>query len=216
MIRGPRLRRFRIRPFGRRRNERLDELMAEADDLIRAHVAADHAIRQTRLKWLIDDAATGREIGFATRHEVPLRMQHLHALRDLRSADQLDLPDTLATIAAVLLEHARSRRPQARRKLLSEGRCGSIEMRIGAPSEMLRAVQDLFHPHLEDGVGMGADPRPAGRDFAKQGIELMPRLARVQRVDPDKDPVRGQELITNFIREGLVINGGFGIDADGA
>ena len=54
------------------------------------------------------------------------------------------------------------------------------------------------------------------RAATSRGIELMPRLARVQRVDPDKDPVRGQELITNFIREGLVINGGFGIDADGA
>ena len=61
----PRLRRWRIRPFGRRRDQRLDELVPEADDLIGAHVAADHAVRQARLKRLIDDAAVGREIAFA-------------------------------------------------------------------------------------------------------------------------------------------------------
>ena len=35
---------------------------------------------------------------------------------------------------------------------------GAIEMGVRAPAEMLRAVQDFLHAHLEDDVGMGADP----------------------------------------------------------
>ena len=47
----------RVRAFGRRRDQRLDELVAKADNLVGAHVAADHAVGQARLKRLIDDAA---------------------------------------------------------------------------------------------------------------------------------------------------------------
>src|ERR1700759_2547826 len=36
-----------------------------------------------------------------------------------------------------------------------------VEMRVGAPAEMLGAVEDLFDSHFENDVGMSADPRPA-------------------------------------------------------
>src|SRR6202030_4574405 len=39
-----------VRTFGRRRDQRLDKLMSEADDLVATHVAADHTVRQARLK----------------------------------------------------------------------------------------------------------------------------------------------------------------------
>ena len=59
----------RVRAFGWRRDQRLDVLVSEADDLIGPHVAADHPVRQARLKRLIDDAAAPCEIGLAARHE---------------------------------------------------------------------------------------------------------------------------------------------------
>ena len=133
-----RLRRRRVRTFGRRRNQRLDELVAEADDLVDAHVAADHAVGQARLKRLIDDAAVGGEIRLAARHEIaasgivfghaaPARLQHANdARRAGRLGRQLDLPDALTAIAAVLLEDTRARRSKPRRKRVAERarRCG--------------------------------------------------------------------------------------------
>jgi transcriptional regulator with XRE-family HTH domain len=56
--------------LGRRRNECLDQLVSKANDLVGAHIAADHALRQARLKRLIDDAPARREIRLAPRHEL--------------------------------------------------------------------------------------------------------------------------------------------------
>jgi hypothetical protein len=47
--------------------------MSEADDLVRTHVAADHAVRQARLERLIDDASAPVEIGLEAGHEIPKR-----------------------------------------------------------------------------------------------------------------------------------------------
>ena len=66
----PRLRLGRVRAFRRRRNQRLDELMTEADDLVARHVAADHAFGQPRLERLVDDAAGIVEVGLAASQEV--------------------------------------------------------------------------------------------------------------------------------------------------
>jgi hypothetical protein len=61
---------------------------------ISAFVATDHAIRQPRLEWLIDDATFIREIRFAPVHEIAERhilghaaagrMQHPNGCRALR------------------------------------------------------------------------------------------------------------------------------------
>ena len=48
---------FRVRAFGRWRNQRLDELVPKTNDLVAAHIAADHALGQPRLERLIDDVA---------------------------------------------------------------------------------------------------------------------------------------------------------------
>jgi len=50
-----------VRAFGRRRDQRLDELVSEADDLVGTHIAADQPVGQARLKWLIDDASVDRK-----------------------------------------------------------------------------------------------------------------------------------------------------------
>jgi len=48
------------------------ELVAEAHNLVGAHVAADHAVRQPGLERLIPRCSSfGREIRPATRHKVP-------------------------------------------------------------------------------------------------------------------------------------------------
>jgi len=52
-----------FRSFGRRRDERLDQLMAKPHDLVGADVATDHAVGQTRLKWLIHNTSAGVEYG---------------------------------------------------------------------------------------------------------------------------------------------------------
>src|SRR5439155_6996916 len=147
----PGLRGRGIRAFGRRRYQRLDELVAKADDLVRAHVATDHAVGQARLKRLIDDAAVRREIGLAARHKAgkrhvlgkaaPTRMQDAYGTGAI--GDQFDLPDTLPAIAPVLLEDTRAWRSQASREPVVEIGGRAVEVGIAAPSKMLRAVEDL-------------------------------------------------------------------------
>src|ERR1700722_10236158 len=125
------LRRFRLGTFGRRRDQSLYELAPEADDLVSAHVAADHAVGQPGLERLIDDAALVGEIRFAQSHEIAER----HLPRDAASRRvqypndcavlcrlgcDLDFPHSLATVTAVLFEDAWSRRPQALRKLFAK------------------------------------------------------------------------------------------------
>ena len=92
--------------------------MSETDHLVDAQVAPDHAFGQARLERLIDDAAGGREIGFAVRHKVfegqllrhaaALRVQHADAPRfSWRFVDQFDFPNALTPISAVLLDDER-------------------------------------------------------------------------------------------------------------
>jgi hypothetical protein len=79
------LRGWRVPPLSGRRDQRLDKLVSEANDLIGPHVAPDHSVGQARLKRLIDDAPAPGEIGLAKCHEflkrqilrdaTPLRMQ---------------------------------------------------------------------------------------------------------------------------------------------
>src|SRR5690349_14740087 len=105
-----------IQSFERRFDQRLYILVSEADDAVRSHVAADHAVRQARLKWLIDDTAAPAEIVLAPSHEAcerqlfrdasAQRMQHVHLTLSSAgcSVRKLHLPDTLAIITAVLFQ----------------------------------------------------------------------------------------------------------------
>ena len=63
----------------------------------------------------------------------------------------------------------------------------TIELRVGAPAEMLRAIQHLLHAHLEDHVRMRADPDTARGNVAQQRVEHMPVAAIHDGIDPDQD-----------------------------
>ena len=224
MMRGPGCACGEFRALGRRRHQRLDQLMAKADDLVGAHIAADHALGEARLKRLIDDRAIGREIGLATGHErgelhfperAPApRLQHAHVIvRARRVRHELDLPHSLAAIAAVALEDARTGRSQPCRKLRHEFGGAAIEVRIGPPAEMPGVVQDLLDAHCEDRVGMGADPGPARGDLAQHRVEDGAGLALMDRIDPDEHPLRRQQLVAHLLGKILVENRGLGLNA---
>ena len=123
--------------------------------------------------------------------------------RTMASASRqgLHLPHALAAIAAILLEHARAVRLQARRKFGAEG-CGAvIAMRVGAPAQMTRSVEHVLDAHLQDDVGMRAHPRALRRNLAKQRIERRARLALMDRIDPDEHAVDGEQLIADRVGE---------------
>src|SRR5450631_4642904 len=151
-----RLCRFRVRTFGRRRDQSLDELVPEADDLLRAHVAADHAVWQPDLERLIDEA-TVCEIRFAQSHEIAEahipgdaaagRVQHPDGCAVLPG--EFDLPHSLATVVAVLLEDPWPRHSQALRKLFAKRSDVAIQMGVRAPAQMLGAVKNFLHTHLD-------------------------------------------------------------------
>jgi len=143
-----------IRAFGRRWNQRLDELVPKANHLVDTHVATDHAFRQARLKRLVHDASVRGKIGPAACHELRKRhffglapalcMQHAHDTRvTSQLGNQFYLPNSLPAIASVLLEDTRAGRSEPRRELTGEVSRRAIEVGIGAPSQMLGTVQYL-------------------------------------------------------------------------
>ena len=79
---------------------------------------------------------------------------------------------------------------------------------------MLRPVYDLLDPHLQDYVGVRADPGASRGDVAQKRIECGPGLALMDRIDPDKHPMSRQKLLTYLVGEFLVIYRRLGIDAD--
>ena len=103
---------------------------------------------------------------------------------------------------------------QPRRKFVAErahanGRCG-----CRSPSRDAGAVENFLHAHLEDHVGMRADPRAAGRDVAQQRVEHGARPAGVERIDPDQHAVDPEELLAHLVGERLVEHGRLGVDAE--
>ncbi|WP_426443544.1 hypothetical protein [Bradyrhizobium genosp. P] len=103
--------------------------MPEARDLRPAHVAADHPFGQARLERLIDDAAAPSEIRLAAGDEgVEWNLLGLaaalgveHPEHRIRIRQGFHLPDTLASIPAVLLKYAWAVRTKARREFGAEG-----------------------------------------------------------------------------------------------
>ena len=77
-------------------------------------------------------------------------------------------------------------------------------------------MQNLFHAHFENHVGMSADPRSARRNIAQHRIEHSSCLSVLDRVDPDEHPVEPQELLANLVDEVVSINRRFRVNADGA
>jgi hypothetical protein len=170
-----------------------------------AHVAADHAVGQTRLKRLVYDTSVGREITLAACHELgqwkffeqaaaaPFQNAHKACLAG-RRGHQLDPPNPDTAIAAVPLDDPRSRRLQPR------GECGgkfarrAVELGIGSPPEISRPVQDLFDTHLEDHVGVRTDTGPARCDITEHRIELRAVLPLMDRIEPYEHAIDRHEL----------------------
>jgi energy-coupling factor transporter ATP-binding protein EcfA2 len=109
-----------VHPFRRRRDQSLDQLVSKSNDLVDAHVAADHALGQARLKRLINNQAAGGKIRRVARHELrkfkifrpaaALRVQYAHhAVRVSAVGHQLDFPYALPAVAPVLLKDAWTR-----------------------------------------------------------------------------------------------------------
>jgi hypothetical protein len=79
---------------------------------------------------------------------------------------------------------------------------------------MFGAVQDLLDAHFENHVRMRADPWTHGGDVAQQRIELLARLAVLDRVDPDQHAVDRRELRANLLDHVVGIDGRLGVDAE--
>src|SRR5205085_2546371 len=105
-------------------------------------------------------------------------------------------------------------RLQKRRKGGTELGGIAVEAGVGAPAEMLRTVENFLRAHLQDRVGMRADPWPARGDVAQQRVERGAGLAAAQRIDPDEDAVGGEELRAHLLGKILVVDGGFGSDTE--
>ena len=87
-------------------------------------------------------------------------------------------------------------------------------MSIGAPAEMFCAVENFLGPHLENHIGMSADPRAARGYVAQHRVEQRAGLAPAERVDPDEHTIDFQELLADFVGEFFVVNRGLGMNAE--
>src|SRR4051812_18918794 len=198
--------------------------MTEANDFIDPYVTTDHAFGQTWLERLLDHTAIVPEISVASAHEfikrhilddaAALGMKNAHPHHVVgRGRYRLDLPHALAPVATVLLQNARPFLPEERWKLQTEFRRGPIKVYIAAPAEMLRPVQHLLDAHFKNDIGMGTDPRSMRGDFPQQWIERRPCLPLVDRIDPDENTPRLQELVATLIAERLIVDGRLGLNA---
>jgi hypothetical protein len=84
---------------------------------------------------------------------------------------------------------------------------------IGAPSKIFCAVQDFFDAHLEDHIGMRADPGSARRDITQHLVEYSPGLPFMDRIDPHEDSINRQKLLAHLVGEVVGINRRLGMNA---
>jgi hypothetical protein len=198
--------------------------MAEAHHSICGHVAADHTVRKARLERLIDNASTIGEIRLATRHQLgerhffghgtATRVKHADGYATCGGrANKLDLPHALAAVAAVLFEYTRPGRLKPRRKLLAQRKRTSVDIGVSAPAECPRAIEDLLHAHLEDDVGVRADPNSLGCYVAQQGIKRGSGPPVGDGIDPDQDSIQVEKLRPHLVDHVVCIHGGLGLDA---
>src|SRR5947207_490344 len=86
-------------------------------------------------------------------------------------------------------------------------------MGIGAPSKMLRAVQDFFDAHLEDHIGVGADPGSARRYLTQHRIEYCSGLPLMDWIDPYEHPINRQKLLAHLVGDVVGINRRLGVNS---
>src|SRR5690348_10153822 len=108
---------------------------------------------------------------------------------------RLDLPDTGAAHAAILLQDDGAvDKPsgQIRAELLE----GAIEVGRRAPAHPGCGDQHLLRRHAGDHVRMSRYPDAALRDLPKERIELRAVEAFLDRVHPDEDAVQPEQVGT--------------------
>src|SRR5437763_12031609 len=79
-------------------------------------------------------------------------------------------------------------------------------MRIGAPAQMARAVQDVLDAHLQNDIRMRTDPRTSQSDLAQQRVERGARLALVDGIDPNEDAVHREQLVADRVGKAFVVD----------
>ena len=187
MMRGPGTAAGDSGPCGRRFDQCLYELMSKTDDSIGGHVAADHSVRQSRLKGLIDDAPVGGDVLLAACHEISERdfyrdaasacFQYSNQAADARTGRQLYLPDALPPVTSIAFEHSWPTWLQPERELRPEAFCGPVDVGIRTPTKMFGSIDDFLDAHFEDDIGVSADPNTPRRHFAQHRVQLDPVLS---------------------------------------
>jgi hypothetical protein len=120
---------------------------------------------------------------------------------------------TPSTVAAVLFEDPGSRQLQPQRKFLMECFGGAIQMGVGAPAKMSRAVKHLFRAHLEDYTRMRTDPNAVTCDVTQHRIKHCPVSPGKKWVDPDQHSIACEKLGANLIHYIIGIERGFWFNA---
>src|SRR5262249_45250889 len=127
-------------------------------------------------------------------------IQHAYHWPVAWTCQRLDLPDALATVAAVALDHARASGEscwQFDAHLPSR----SIEGRVAAPAHRAGTMEHLLGAHLEDYIGMGAHPDAARRDLAQKRVEINAATPLVNWIDPDEHAIEGAELCAHGVKD---------------
>src|ERR1051325_9781844 len=155
----------------RRGKQRIDRLVSEANDLIVHEIAADRAVRQPLLIFLIDHPAAAGKVRLAAAIKFAER-DALFAAAALRVPDtdngfaprrrraaptvvirgavhrQLNFPYAVAAVAPGLLAHPRLPRRESQRQFTDHLIHTAVKMRVAAPPEIACAKEDFFGPEL--------------------------------------------------------------------
>src|SRR5215813_5738379 len=106
--------------------------------------------------------------------------------------DRFDLPDADATVAAVLLQHARLAFGEALRQLAAELLQRRIETCVGAPAHVARPIEHFLRAHLQNHVRMRAHEHTTAGHVTQNRIELRAVAVLADRIDPDEHTVDPQ------------------------
>jgi hypothetical protein len=79
---------------------------------------------------------------------------------------------------------------------------------------MFRTVQNLLDAHLENYIGVRADPWPARRDVAKHCVQPFSCQSLMYRIDPDKHAVSFQKPCADFFCNVVVVDLGLRVNAE--
>ena len=75
-------------------------------------------------------------------------------------------------------------------------------------------MEHLLSAHLEDHIGIGADPDAMRRDLAQKRVEIGPVAPLVNWVDPDEHTIDRGELCAHGVEDIVLVDHRFRIDAD--